>query len=100
MRRTDLIMPICHRGFVTLMLAFGLVGCGERGVWTKEGVTDSELKTAQKSCVRESAQYDWLNNESQDSSSTSRYSVLNRGGVYRLCMSGRGFGQVPESSLK
>lgn len=76
------------------------MGCGERGIWTKEGATEAEVKSAQKSCARESTQYDWLNNENMDMSPTSRYSIMNRSGVYRLCMSGRGFGQVPESSLK
>lgn len=100
MQRTDTILSLYRRGFVGLALALGLMGCGERGVWTKEGATEAEITTAQKSCVHESAQYDWLNNESMGMSPTSRYGTMNRSGVYRLCMSGRGFGQVPASSLK
>ncbi len=100
MRRTDTILMLCHRSFMGLALALGLMGCGERGVWTKEGATEAETKAAQKSCVRESGQFDWLSSDGVDTSSTSRSGVMNRGGVYRLCMSGRGFGQVPESSLK
>ena len=100
MRRTYSILSLCQRSLVGLVLALGLIGCGERGVWTREGATESEVKAAQKSCARESTQYDWLNNENIDMSPTSRYSIMNRSGVYRLCMSGRGYGQVPESSLK
>jgi ribosomal protein L19E len=82
------------------VLALGLIGCGERGVWIRESATETEVRAAQKACVRESLQYDWLNNESANMSPASRYTVMNRGEVYRLCMMRRGFSQVPESTLK
>lgn len=100
MHRSSTVLTLCRQSLAAAIVALGLIGCGERGVWTKEGATESEIKSAQKSCSRESTQYDWLNNENMDMSPTSRYSIMNRSGVYRLCMSGRGFGQVPQSTVK
>ena len=83
-------------GAIALALALG--ACGERGVWTKEGATNSERTTTQKNCVAESGQYEFLNNEGM--SSTGRYSTNQQGDVYRMCMYSRGFGQIPYSDFQ
>ncbi len=78
--------------------AVALGGCGERGIWNKQGATASERVSAQKNCVAESGQYDFLNNEGE--SSVGRYNTGNTSDVYRMCMFSRGFGQMPESEYK
>jgi len=81
-----------------------LAACGPHGVWTKEGATTSETETAQKACVRESGQYGFLLGDGAPGESGSRGLLRTRqtksGDFYRLCMSRRGFGKVPEAEAE
>lgn len=85
----------------TVMAALVFVtACGQRGVWTKEGATQSEVTSAQKDCSRDSNDYGFLNNQSAAEGASARYESDNRNSLYRLCMSSKGFGQIPESQAK
>lgn len=85
----------------TALVALVLVAaCGQRGVWTKEGATQSEVTTAQKACTRDAGDYGFLNNQSANEGASARYETDSRNSLYRMCMSSKGFGQVPESTLK
>lgn len=85
----------------TLLTALVFItACGQRGIWTKEGATQSEVSAAQKECARDSGDYSFLNNQSSTEGSSPRYETDNRNSLYRLCMSSKGFGQLPESQVK
>jgi hypothetical protein len=90
---------IAHAATVLAALVF-LTACGQRGVWTKEGATQSEVTAAQKDCAHDSSGYGFLNNQSASEGASPRYETDTRNSLYRLCMSSKGFGQIPESQAK
>jgi hypothetical protein len=58
------------------------------------------VTAAQKDCSRDSGDYGFLNNQSSTEGASARYESDNRNSLYRLCMSSKGFGQIPESQAK
>lgn len=96
-----MVLPPRMARAATVLAALVLVtACGQRGVWTKEGATQGEVVAAQKECARDSGDYGFLNNQSSTEGSSPRFETDSRNSLYRLCMSSKGFGQIPESQAK
>lgn len=94
------LSPRIARAATVLAALVFVTACGQRGVWTKEGATQSEVTSAQKDCARDSNDYGFLNNQSATEGASPRYETDSRNSLYRMCMSSKGFGQIPESQAK
>lgn len=94
------LSPRIARAATVLAALVFVTACGQRGVWTKEGATQSEVTSAQKECTRDSSDYGFLNNQSASEGASPRYETDSRNNLYRMCMSSKGFGQLPESQVK
>ena len=85
---------------VLMVLAFLAVSCESRGVWTKDGLTQAQLRSDQKACVRESGQYGFLAGTSQTTPSgigSSSVSGIDQADLYRMCMRSHGYKKVRSS---
>ncbi|HLI10994.1 MAG TPA: hypothetical protein VKY65_05300 [Alphaproteobacteria bacterium] len=73
----------------------------QRMSWTKEGLTQDELRRDQKACLAESHDYGFLNLGGMGSNGTgptggsSSVAARQEGDLYRACMQSRGYSQVP-----
>jgi len=80
----------------TLTAALALAACSapQRGTWTKEGLTEDELKSDQKECVAEANSYGFLSSPTVLGGGPSA-DTRQQGDIYRACMAKKGYGEVP-----
>jgi hypothetical protein len=84
----------------TLIATLALAACGPgpRGVWTKEGVTESELKRDQRACTLEAGSYDFLVPPPTLGGGPA-VAARQQADIYRACMASKGYGEVPAGSV-
>jgi hypothetical protein len=91
-----------HRlgGPALAVAALALVACShQRMIWTKEGLTQDELRRDQKACLAEADSYGFLQGGGSDSmggmAGSSTAATRQQGDIYRSCMNQRGYSQAP-----
>lgn len=82
-----------------LVAVLALGACGPRMTWTKEGMTDDELRHDQKACLAEANRYGFLNLGSslEPGGLSAEPSVAQRqqGDIYSTCMETKGYSRAP-----
>ena len=78
-----------------LTAALALAACGEpqHGTWTKEGLTENELKSDQKECVAEANSYGFLSSPTVLGGGPSA-DTRQQGDIFRACMARKGYGEA------
>ena len=75
-----------------------LGACGPKGVWSKAGASQSDLRRDQKSCLREAGQYGFLDRSESGvpcGAGRGRATGVGSGDLYRMCMHAQGYGKAP-----
>ena len=87
---------------VLLVAVLALGACGPRMTWTKEGMTDDELRHDQKACLAEANRYGFLNLGSslEPGGLSAEPSVAQRqqGDIYSTCMQTKGYSRAPDQA--
>lgn len=87
-------------GAAALAAALALSACGQptSAVWSKEGVTQVELRRDQKACVAEADNYGFLvPPTAQGGGSTA--ATRQQGDIYRACMAHKGYSEYAPGSV-
>jgi len=82
-----------------LMATLALAACGAppRATWTKEGVTEDQVKQDQKECVAEANSYGFLTSPTALGGG-SNVATRQQGDIYRACMAKKGYGEAPSGT--
>ncbi len=83
---------------VLLVAVLALGACGPRVTWTKEGMTQDELRRDQKACLAEANRYGFLIGSTLEPGGLSAEPSLaarQQGDIYTTCMQTMGYSRAP-----
>jgi hypothetical protein len=81
------------------VLAVAACGPGQRTKWSKEGLTQDELRRDQKECVAEANGYGFLNSN-PNSAGGSATNTMQQADLYRACMIQKGYSMGPGGTMQ